>query len=122
MEWLIALIALTAMEIVLGIDNIVFIAIVTGTLPAAHRPAARRLGLVLALVMRLALLCGIKWVMSLTEPVFQITSLGFSATRPGRSMCRFWKGCPASHGSGRRGNVGCPCGPLRMVCGPSHVP
>src|SRR3990167_1263146 len=63
----VALLALSAMEIVLGIDNIVFISILSGRLPAAEQARARRLGLALALVSRLALLFAIKWVMGLDE-------------------------------------------------------
>lgn len=76
MEWVVALIALALMEIILGIDNIVFLAIVTGKLPEAQRPLARRIGLILALGMRIALLFAISFVMSLTSPVFHMTSLG----------------------------------------------
>jgi len=76
MEYLVALFALTAMEIVLGIDNIVFIAILSGQLPEKQRPAAQRLGLGLALVSRILLLLTISWVMGLVTPVFALTSLG----------------------------------------------
>ncbi len=76
MEWIVALIALSVMEIVLGIDNIVFLAVVTGKLPEAQRPNARRIGLLLALVMRLGLLFAITFVMQLTEPVFYLTDVG----------------------------------------------
>ncbi|MBI2161414.1 MAG: TerC family protein [Candidatus Rokubacteria bacterium] len=69
---LVALAALTAMEIVLGIDNVVFIAILTGRLPEAQRALARRLGLTLALLMRVGLLFTISWVMSLTAPLFSV--------------------------------------------------
>ncbi|MFO0923417.1 MAG: hypothetical protein U0905_13115 [Pirellulales bacterium] len=55
----IALIALAAMEIVLGIDNIIFISIITGKLPAEQQPSARRWGLILALGMRIGLLCSL---------------------------------------------------------------
>ena len=55
-EWIVGLAALTAMEIVLGIDNIVFITIASGKLPREQQPLARRLGLVLALITRLGLL------------------------------------------------------------------
>jgi predicted tellurium resistance membrane protein TerC len=68
----VALATLTLLEIVLGIDNIVFISILTGRLPAAQQPLARRLGLGLALVMRLGLLFAISWVMSLTTPLFSV--------------------------------------------------
>jgi len=56
------------MEIVLGIDNVVFIAILTGRLPAAQQPLARRLGIGLALLMRIGLLFTISWMMGLTRP------------------------------------------------------
>ncbi len=71
-ENLIALITLSAMEIVLGIDNIVFIAIVTGKVPEAKRAKVRNLGLILALVMRIALLFAITWIMGLTKPLFTV--------------------------------------------------
>ncbi len=67
-EGLVALVTLTAMEIVLGIDNVVFIAILTGRLPAGEQALARRLGLALALVIRIGLLFTISWMMSLTAP------------------------------------------------------
>ncbi len=71
-DGLLALVTLTAMEIVLGIDNIVFIAILTARLPAAQQPIARRLGLTLALVIRIGLLFAITWVMGLTTPLFTL--------------------------------------------------
>src|SRR5262249_41578184 len=67
-----ALLTLTAMEVVLGIDNIVFIAILTGRLPAGQQPAAQRLGLATALVMRIALLFAIAWMLGLTAPLFSL--------------------------------------------------
>ena len=73
---IVALIALTAMEIVLGIDNIVFIAILVGKLPADQQAKARSLGLLGALVTRILLLLSISWVMKLTDPVFRLTDLG----------------------------------------------
>jgi predicted tellurium resistance membrane protein TerC len=72
-EYLIALIALSAMEIVLGIDNIVFIAILTGRLPVERQRSARRLGLGLALVMRILLLMSLTYIMRLTEPVMHLS-------------------------------------------------
>lgn len=68
----IALATLTALEIVLGIDNIIFISILVGRLPEKQRDFARRLGLGLAMGTRLALLFSIAWVMGLTEPWFTI--------------------------------------------------
>src|SRR5262245_20200536 len=69
-ENLIALATLSALEIVLGIDNIVFISILVGKLPDELQRKARLLGLALAMLMRIALLLGIKWVMGLTAVVF----------------------------------------------------
>jgi len=69
---LIALLTLTAMEIVLGVDNVVFISILTGRLPPDQAAIARRVGLGLALVMRIGLLLAISWVMSLTQPLFTL--------------------------------------------------
>jgi len=74
----VSLVTLTLMEIVLGIDNIVFISILTGKLPLAQQPKARRLGLSLALVMRLGLLFTLSWVMGLTSPWFTLFGRGFS--------------------------------------------
>jgi predicted tellurium resistance membrane protein TerC len=77
-ETWIALATLTAMEVVLGIDNIVFLTIMTGRLPAARQPAARRLGLGFALLTRLCLLFAISWVMGLTRELFSIGGHGVS--------------------------------------------
>jgi predicted tellurium resistance membrane protein TerC len=68
----ISLATLSAMEVVLGVDNVVFLTILTGRLPAAQQPSARRLGLGLALVTRLGLLFAISWVMGLTSPLFTV--------------------------------------------------
>lgn len=67
-----SLATLTLLEIVLGIDNIIFISIVTGNLPEAKQASARRLGLLLALGMRIALLLGIVWIIGLTQPLFEV--------------------------------------------------
>ncbi len=75
MEYVIALVALTGMEIVLGIDNIVFLAILTGRLPESQRPSARRWGLSLALGSRILLLLTLSWIMKLTQPLFSLTAL-----------------------------------------------
>jgi len=88
MEWLInpqiwiGLLTLTALEIVLGIDNVIFISIVGGKLPAAQQGRVRRTGLALAAIMRILLLLSLTWVMGLTEPLFSIS--GFSVT--GRAL------------------------------------
>jgi predicted tellurium resistance membrane protein TerC len=69
---LLALVALSAMEIVLGIDNVVFIAIIAGDLPPSQQPTARRLGLILALAARIGLLFAISWIMRLTAPLVSV--------------------------------------------------
>ena len=73
-----ALATLIAMEVILGIDNLLFISILTNRLPEAQRPLARRIGLGLALVMRLVLLAGVAWIMALTAPVLSILDVSFS--------------------------------------------
>jgi predicted tellurium resistance membrane protein TerC len=75
---LLALLALSAMEIVLGIDNVVFLAIVAAKLPQAQQPLARRLGLSLALGIRILLLLMISWIMGLTAPMFAVFGHGVS--------------------------------------------
>ncbi len=75
--WL-ALITLIAMEVVLGIDNLVFIAILTNKLPESQRDKARRLGIALALILRLALLGTVALIVRLTEPVFTLFGNAFS--------------------------------------------
>ena len=84
----IALLTLTSLEIVLGIDNIVFISILCGKLPPEQRPRGRQLGLALAMVMRILLLFSISWVMGLTEPWF--TLLGKAVS--GRDLILFGGG------------------------------
>lgn len=83
MEFVIALLALTAMEIVLGIDNIVFITIASAKLPKSQQPLARRLGLALALLTRLLLLFSLYYLVhdaQFQKPVFQLTDLGVPQT------------------------------------------
>ncbi len=78
MEWLtnpeiwIAIITLTALEIVLGIDNIVFISILASKLPEEQQARARQVGLGLALFTRLLLLFSLAWIAGLTEPLFTV--------------------------------------------------
>jgi predicted tellurium resistance membrane protein TerC len=69
---------LVALEIVLGIDNIIFISILAGRLPAERRDRARKVGLGLALVSRLALLLALSWVVRLTQPLFEVVGHGIS--------------------------------------------
>ena len=78
MDWILdpglwaSLLTLTALEIVLGIDNLVFIAILAGRLPAEQQDRARQIGLALALTSRLGLLASIAWIISLTQPLFEL--------------------------------------------------
>lgn len=65
-----ALVTLIVMEVVLGIDNLVFVAILSNKLPAEHRQKARRIGISLALIMRLVLLSTIAWIVGMTKPLF----------------------------------------------------
>jgi predicted tellurium resistance membrane protein TerC len=82
MEWLLdpqawlALATLTALEIVLGVDNIIFISILCGRLPEEQRAKARNLGLMMAMLTRLALLFSLTWIMTLKAPLFEIPVLG----------------------------------------------
>jgi len=74
----VALLTLIAMEVVLGIDNLIFISILSNKLPEAHRSKARRVGIGVALVLRLALLGVISFIVGLTTPVFSMFGHGFS--------------------------------------------
>ncbi|WP_323758060.1 TerC family protein [Roseivirga sp.] len=71
-EGLIALLTLTFLEIILGVDNIIFISIVSNRLPEADRKKTRNIGLALALIMRIGLLLGISWIIGFTEPLFTV--------------------------------------------------
>ena len=72
------LFTLTVLEIVLGIDNLVFITVVTARLPQAQQKVARRLGLILAMLMRLLLLAAITWLATLTQPLITVSEYQFS--------------------------------------------
>lgn len=74
----VALVSLITMEVVLGIDNLLFISIVTNKLPETDRGKARTVGIALALVLRLGLLAGIAWIVQLTEPLFTLFDNTFS--------------------------------------------
>jgi predicted tellurium resistance membrane protein TerC len=84
MEWLsnpeiwIALVTLTILEIVLGVDNVIFISILSTRLPGPQQRPARRLGLLLAMVSRIGLLLSISWIVRLTEPLFTVLQHDFS--------------------------------------------
>jgi predicted tellurium resistance membrane protein TerC len=75
---LIALATLTALEVVLGVDNVIFISILAGKLPANQQARARRVGLMAAMVMRILLLFSLAWIVRLTEPLFSVLGRGIS--------------------------------------------
>jgi len=77
-EGWVALITLVAMEVVLGIDNLIFISILSNKLPEADRQRARRLGIGAALIMRLLLLATISWITQMTAPIITVLGHGFS--------------------------------------------
>src|SRR5262245_29243581 len=78
MDWLtnpeiwVSLLTLTVLEVVLGVDNVVFISILASKLPLDRQAKARRLGLGLALITRILLLCGLAWMVTLTAPLFHV--------------------------------------------------
>ena len=88
MEWLndpqawVALLTLTVLEIVLGIDNVIFISILAGKLPAAQQKQARNVGLAAAMIMRILLLLSLAWIIKLTAPLFTV----FGAEISGRDL------------------------------------
>jgi predicted tellurium resistance membrane protein TerC len=87
-DGLVALLTLASLEIVLGVDNLVFIAILTARLPAAQQPRARKIGLAGALVTRVLLLLTLSWIMGLTRPLFHVFEVAIS----GRSLILFFGG------------------------------
>ncbi|MEO5777540.1 MAG: TerC family protein [Flavobacterium sp.] len=89
---LIALLTLTFLEIILGIDNIVFLSIVSGKLRAEDQPKARRIGLLLAMAFRIILLFGITWVLSLQDTILAIDWGFFEAHITGQSLIIFGGG------------------------------
>ena len=97
---LLALLTLTLLEIVLGIDNVIFIAIITDSLPPERRNFARRLGLGLALFGRVALVLGVSWLLSLEHPLF--TVLDHEITISGLILDRRW---PLPALQGRAGDL-----------------
>jgi predicted tellurium resistance membrane protein TerC len=109
-EWLtdpeawIALFTLTALEIVLGVDNIIFISILVGRLPEHQRQRARVLGLGFAMLTRILLLLSLAWVMTLTEPLFSIPFFGKEISGRdliliGGGLFLLWKSVHEIHGS-----------------------
>ena len=77
-DGLIALVTLSVLEVVLGIDNVIFISILAGKLPAEQQERARRIGLMAAMGMRILLLMSIAWIVRLTQPLFTVMSQEFS--------------------------------------------
>jgi predicted tellurium resistance membrane protein TerC len=84
MDWLtspeawVALATLTVLEVVLGVDNVIFISILAGKLPEDRQQSARRIGLIAAMLMRIALLASIAWIVKLTAPLFSVLGHDFS--------------------------------------------
>lgn len=108
MEWLadphawVALVTLAALEIVLGVDNIIFISILVGRLPQRERERARTIGLAFAALTRIGLLLSIAWVMSLTAPWFSLLGRDFSGRDVillGGGLFLLWKSVNEIHGS-----------------------
>jgi predicted tellurium resistance membrane protein TerC len=108
MEWLadphawIALVTLTALEIVLGVDNIIFISILVGRLPARQRNSARVIGLALAMIMRILLLLSLAWIMTLKAPLFAVGRMGVSGRDLiliGGGLFLLWKSVHEIHNS-----------------------
>jgi len=108
MDWLtdphawVALATLTALEIVLGIDNIIFISILVGRLPERQRNLARRLGLGLAMVARILLLLSLAWIMTLTAPLFTLSRWEISGRDLiliGGGLFLLWKSVHEIHNS-----------------------
>ncbi len=110
LEWLtdphawVALVTLAALEIVLGVDNIVFISILVGRLPEHQRQRARVLGLAFAMLTRIGLLLSLAWIMTLTEPLFSIPVLGKEISGRdlilvGGGLFLLWKSVHEIHGS-----------------------
>jgi predicted tellurium resistance membrane protein TerC len=98
----VALATLTALEIVLGVDNIIFISILVGRLPPEKRDLARRLGLSLAMGSRILLLLSLAWIMRLTEPLFSVFGKGVSGRDLiliGGGLFLLWKAVHEIHNS-----------------------
>jgi predicted tellurium resistance membrane protein TerC len=77
-DGLLALVTLTFLEIILGVDNVIFISILSGKLPVDQQTRARRTGLLAAMLMRIALLLSIAWIVRLTDPIFTVFGRGIS--------------------------------------------
>ncbi len=98
----IALATLTALEIVLGVDNIIFISILVGRLPVHQRNRARKLGLALAMLTRILLLMSLAWIMTLTDPLIELPNAELSVRDLiliGGGLFLLWKSVHEIHGS-----------------------
>jgi predicted tellurium resistance membrane protein TerC len=85
----ISLLTLTFLEIVLGVDNIIFLSIISSKLPERDQPKARNIGLILAMGLRIVLLFGISWIISMKEPLFSIDFLGIHGGVTGQGLILF---------------------------------
>jgi predicted tellurium resistance membrane protein TerC len=92
LDGLIALFTLTLLEVVLGIDNIIFISIITNKLPKENQKKARNIGLLLALIFRVALLLGITWIMSLTNPIIDVEIYKWALKLSGKDLILLFGG------------------------------
>lgn len=88
----ISLLTLTFLEIVLGVDNIIFLSIISSKLPADQQPRARNVGLILAMVLRIALLFGIVWIIGMKAPLFHIDLPGLHGDVTGQGLILFLGG------------------------------
>src|SRR5215210_7317777 len=77
-QGLLALVTLTFLEVILGVDNVIFISILSSKLPPDQQPRARRVGLLAAMVMRIGLLMSIAWIIRLTRPIVTVFGHGIS--------------------------------------------
>jgi predicted tellurium resistance membrane protein TerC len=129
MEWIsdpggwVALATLTALEIVLGVDNIIFISILVGRLPEHQRKRARTVGLAMAAITRVLLLLSIVWVMSLTRPLFTLFDKDISGRDLillGGGLFLLWKSVREIHGTlegAEHGPVGAATASIAVVVG-----
>ena len=120
----VALATLTALEIVLGVDNIIFISILVGRLPPEKRDLARRLGLSLAMGSRILLLLSLAWIMRLTEPLFSIFGKGISGRDLiliGGGLFLLWKSVHEIHNSLEGENDGSEGGSAANAAGVSFA-
>jgi predicted tellurium resistance membrane protein TerC len=85
----VSLLTLTFLEIVLGVDNIIFLSIISAKLPESEQPKARNVGLILAMVLRIVLLFGLTWIIGMKEPLFTVDLLGVHGGVTGQGLILF---------------------------------